>query len=88
MEKTESTLYLFCPVYKKVDNKIICYNVFQDISTKLYYIQSRDCIFTGYDFNFSKQLIDLFIEIEPKDRENGYKNIEEAIKMYEDSFNG
>jgi hypothetical protein len=38
----KETLYLYCPVYKKNSIGIFCYQIFQDIFTKLYYVQSKD----------------------------------------------
>jgi hypothetical protein len=96
MAKTTETLYLYCPVYKMTVKKdgIFCYQIYQDISKKLYYVQSRDkFIFTKDNEIFAKnrqQLekhrIQLFIEQEPNTRENGYENIEKAITEFDKAF--
>jgi hypothetical protein len=85
---TEGTLYLYTPVYRKINNNIICYQIFQDINTKLYHVQSKDCISNGKEnlHFFDKQKIELFLEDEPKIREKGYKSIKKAVEKFDDDF--
>jgi hypothetical protein len=86
MKEKEETLYLYIPVYKKFNNKIICYRIFQDIFTKLFYVQSKDNISNGSKFEFDKQMIELFIGTEPNIREKGHKDIREAVEEFDKDF--
>jgi hypothetical protein len=86
LKSKEETLYLYMPVYKKFDNEIICYQIFQDIFTKLFYVQSKDNISNGSKFEFDKQTVELFVEIEPNVRGKGYNDIKEAIEKFDESF--
>ena len=83
----KDTLYLYLPVYKKENALMFCYRVFQDLSTELFYVQSKDNISNGDTMEFSKQIVELFIETEPKKRETGHKSIEEAINIFDNDFN-
>ena len=83
----KDTLYLYLSVYKKENTLMFCYRVFQDLSTELFYVQSKDNISNGDTMEFSKQIVELFIETEPKKREKGYKSMEEAINIFDNDFN-
>ena len=65
---------------------MFCYRIFQDLSTELFYVQSKDNISNGDTMEFSKQIVELFIETEPKKREKVHKSIEEAINIFDNNL--
>jgi hypothetical protein len=86
---TNRNQYIYIPVIENVNGVVYCYRVFKSLKTKKYYIQSKDNVSLDviYLEQQNSQLIELFTEISPIEREKGYRTIKKAIKKFNEDFN-
>lgn len=72
------------------ESEAVCYRIFKKMGHDIYFVQSKDFFKIPIDktqlVNSEKQLIELFIEEDLSDRENGFNSIEAAISEFDKDF--
>lgn len=86
--KDSDPIYIYMPIFSKKNTCMYRYNIFQNIRTKLFHIQSCDNITINEKANrdLFNNFVELFIECSPDERIIGFKTIDEAIDQFDKDF--
>jgi hypothetical protein len=84
------TMFKYVPIFEKTsDGSVRIIQCFCSLEEEKYYIQSIDYIYDNqnrekYYMESINRVIELFIDISPSERIDGYDTILEAIKAFND----
>ena len=89
--KKLTKLFREIPVWRKLsESRAVRYNCLEDIENRKFVVQSADFfslpIKDTLHAYFSKQFVELFIQIDPEDRKIWSSSLEVAVALHEDQF--
>jgi hypothetical protein len=79
----------FC-IYRRLDNEVMIYRVFERLGDHCFFVQSADRVRLPVDPVLLRQhetgFLELLIEAPPEDRDTPHSTIEEAITAFDGDF--